>query len=85
VLERAVLLSEQSVLRPTDLRFDIQSGSPPAYFDTDLTLAQMEEQYIKKVLGEEKGRVELAAKRLGIPRSSLYQKLRQFQTGNGKD
>jgi DNA-binding NtrC family response regulator len=85
VLERAVLLSEQSVLRPTDLRFDIQSGSPPAYFDGDLTLAQMEERYIKKVLAEEKGRVEQAAKRLGIPRSSLYQKLRQFQTGNGKD
>jgi transcriptional regulator of acetoin/glycerol metabolism len=30
------------------------------------------------VLREEHGRVEAAARRLGIPRSSLYQKLKRF-------
>jgi len=85
VLERAVLLSEQSILRPKDLRFDGESGSTPPQFDTDLTLAEMEQQYIKRVLAEEHGKVEPAAKRLGIPRSSLYQKLKQYQKAAGKD
>jgi len=84
VLERAVLLSEQSVLSPKDLRFDIQPGAAAASFDGDLTLAQLEQAYIKKVLAEENGKVEQAARRLGIPRSSLYQKLKQYQSAESK-
>jgi DNA-binding NtrC family response regulator len=83
VLERAVLLSEQTLLKPKDLRFDHQSGNAPSLLDSDLTLSQLEQQYIKKILAEENGKVEQAAKRLGIPRSSLYQKLKQFQNGGG--
>jgi len=33
---------------------------------------------IEGLLREEGGRVEAAARRLGIPRSSLYQKLKRF-------
>jgi transcriptional regulator of acetoin/glycerol metabolism len=38
----------------------------------------LERRYIESVLREERGRVEAAARRLGIPRSSLYQKLKRF-------
>jgi len=44
-----------------------------------LTLVELEKQHIARVLSEEHGRVEKAAKRLGIPRSSLYQKIKKHQ------
>jgi DNA-binding NtrC family response regulator len=42
------------------------------------TLEDMERQYIEKVLFLEGGRVEPAARKLGIPRSSLYHKIKQY-------
>jgi DNA-binding NtrC family response regulator len=42
------------------------------------TLDEMEKEYIERILSIEHGRVEAAAKRLGIPRSSLYNKLKQY-------
>ncbi|MEO8634134.1 MAG: sigma-54 dependent transcriptional regulator [Gemmatimonadales bacterium] len=82
VLERAALLTDRSELTRDDLRFDLPggrvAGGPPA-LDGDVTLKAVERLHIEAVLREEKGRVELAARRLGIPRSSLYQKLKQFQ------
>jgi DNA-binding NtrC family response regulator len=79
VIERAVLLSDQKTITLNDLHFDghTQVGAP--FFDSSLTLLELEKQHIERVLQEEKGRVERAAKRLGIPRSSLYQKIKKHQ------
>ena len=77
VIERAVLLSEQKNIRLEDLHFDGHSGSRTPYLDSNLTLTEVEKQHIQRVLLEEHGRVEKAAKRLGIPRSSLYQKIKK--------
>jgi DNA-binding NtrC family response regulator len=79
VIERAVLLSEQKTISLKDLQFDGNSGSRGTYLDSSLTLSQLEKQHIERVLHEEQGRVEKAARRLGIPRSSLYQKLKKYQ------
>jgi DNA-binding NtrC family response regulator len=49
----------------------------PAGDDLSLTLEQLERKHIERVLAAEEGRVERAAERLGIPRSSLYQKLKR--------
>jgi len=79
VLERAALLSEQRILRAADLRFDdVAKRETPAH-DSQLTLLELERRHIELVLAEERGQVERAAKRLGIPRSSLYQKIKKFQ------
>lgn len=78
VIERAVLLSEQKNIRFKDLHFDGQPGRPAAYLDTNLTLTELEQLHIERVLREENGRVERAATRLGIPRSSLYQKIKKY-------
>ena len=43
------------------------------------TLLELERRHIELVLAEEHGQVDRAAKRLGIPRSSLYQKIKKFQ------
>ncbi len=77
VLERAILLSGRSVLTRRDLRFEAtEAGAAPE--DLDRTLVEVERQHIERVLGAEGGRVEAAAKRLGIPRSSLYQKIKKY-------
>ena len=76
VLERAMLLSGGHVLTEQDLDFHTSdSGSTPEFCKT---LEQVERQYIEEVLLREGGRVGAAAKRLGIPRSSLYQRIKEF-------
>jgi transcriptional regulator with PAS, ATPase and Fis domain len=84
VIERAVLLSEQKNITLNDLHFDghTQVGAP--FLDSRLTLLELEKQHIERVLQEEEGRVEKAAKRLGIPRSSLYQKIKKHQISPSK-
>jgi DNA-binding NtrC family response regulator len=79
VIERAVLLSEQKTIGFKDLQFDGSAGNRATYLDSSLTLSELEKQHIERVLQEEQGHVEKAAKRLGIPRSSLYQKLKRYQ------
>ena len=79
VLERAALLTDRSVLKLSDLRFDDTSGVPvPQGTDTRLTLLELEQRHIRDVLQEEMGHVERAATRLGIPRSSLYEKIKRY-------
>jgi DNA-binding NtrC family response regulator len=84
VIERAVLLSDQKTITINDLHFDghTQVGAP--FLDSGLTLLELEKQHIERVLQEERGRVEKAAKRLGIPRSSLYQKIKKHQIPTSK-
>jgi len=76
VLERAVLLSGRNVITRKDLRFGAAEPSAAPY-DLDRTLIEVERQHIERVLRAEGGRVEAAARRLGIPRSSLYQKIKR--------
>jgi DNA-binding NtrC family response regulator len=78
VLERAVLLGGSSRIEPEDLRFDSGLANLATASDSSLTLSEVERRHIELVLGEENGHVERAARRLGIPRSSLYQKVKQF-------
>jgi DNA-binding NtrC family response regulator len=98
VLERAVLLSDGGVLEPRDLHFEpglmvvpaaLPPPAPPLPGDglppTHLTLAEVERLHIERVLAEEGGRVEQAARRLGIPRSSLYDKLRKLRGPGGEE
>jgi DNA-binding NtrC family response regulator len=79
VIERAVLLSDQKTITLKDLHFDGHRSSGATLIDSSLTLVEIEKQHIERVLIEESGRVERAAKRLGIPRSSLYQKIKKHQ------
>ncbi|MBI1723731.1 MAG: sigma-54-dependent Fis family transcriptional regulator [Gemmatimonadetes bacterium] len=78
VLERALLLSDGRALGRRDLRFEAGVTADPLAETANLTLEELERRHIELVLREERGRVETAAKRLGIPRSSLYQKLKQY-------
>ena len=68
------------VLRRRDLRFDGEFEQPrPIAEMSHLTLEELERLHIAHVLEEERGRVEEAAKRLGISRSSLYHKISKYR------
>ena len=79
VLERAVLIAARPLLTEHDLSFDPQIEHDLAPGGQFRTLEEMERHYIEHVLRKEGGRVQSAAKKLGIPRSSLYHKLKQYR------
>jgi DNA-binding NtrC family response regulator len=81
VLERAVLIKGSKIITDKDLHFDVRVESEMIENGALKTLDEMERLYIQQVLQHEGGRVESAARRLGIPRSSLYHKLKQYQLG----
>jgi DNA-binding NtrC family response regulator len=78
MLERAILLREAQLLSERDLHFDVQIVPEPVASRSIRTLDQIERQYIEEVLLMEGGRVEATAAKLGIARSSLYQRIKRY-------
>ena len=79
VLERALLLSGRDVIGAGDLRFEGPGApSPDAAPGASLTLEELERMHIARVLQDLGGRVAEASQHLGIPRSTLYQKIKKF-------
>ncbi len=78
VLERALLLSDGKELGRQDLRFEVLAESE-SQTSSGLTLREMEVRHIERILRDARGRVQVAAERLGVPKSSLYQKLRTYR------
>jgi DNA-binding NtrC family response regulator len=73
VLERAVLRNREGTIERSDVQFF--STRPP---DGDDRIEAVERAHIQRVLDEEGGRVEAAARRLDMPRSTLYQRLKDL-------
>ena len=80
VLERAMLLGESDTLAPQDLDFGSGLFGDPED-SMSFSLEQMEKRHIQRVLGQENGAVERAALTLGIPRSTLYKKIKKYNLG----
>jgi DNA-binding NtrC family response regulator len=82
LLERAVLLTDGTTIGVRELRLharsDTASRSNASIATEDLTLAELERRHIERIYEAEQYNVQRAAVRLGIPRSSLYQKLARF-------
>jgi DNA-binding NtrC family response regulator len=79
VLERVALVARND-MADEDLHFDAHVDQYLAGIGQFRTLEEMERNYIQQVLHKERGRVQSAARKLGIPRSSLYHKLKQYKT-----
>ncbi len=84
ILERALLLGEGRPIEREDLRFD-PTHAAGSREDAALTLHELERLHIERVLGAAHGKVGDAATRLGIPRSTLYQKLKDYGLTPSKD
>jgi DNA-binding NtrC family response regulator len=86
VLERAVLLSDRRMLTAADLRL----GAGAAGLERDagpleiVSLEENERRYLARVLEAKNGRVDECARALGVPLSSLYQRLKRHGVGRGR-
>jgi DNA-binding NtrC family response regulator len=81
VLERAVLLSGKKHLGSADLRFDlvpVMVSTSNGNGNQNLTLSDQERKHIEDVLRAQNWRVVKAAKILGLSRSSLYRKIKDY-------
>jgi DNA-binding NtrC family response regulator len=85
VLERALLLSRGDSLEPDHLRFAFPDAPADGAADSGgiIPLEEMERRHIARALEEHKGRVDSAARALGISRSTLYQKVKRFGLDRG--
>ena len=74
-MERAVILSDGSVLKPSDF---LLHAKPMQSMDSEpMTLNEMEQQMINRALEQNEGNYSAAAEQLGISRQTLYNKLKK--------
>jgi DNA-binding NtrC family response regulator len=75
-IERAVILSNSSVLQPEDFTFTAPTGKDDGQLSLDqYNLDEVEKLLIRKVLKKYNGNITQAASELGLTRSSLYRRL----------
>ncbi len=81
VLERAVIMTDGSVLKPEDLVFSSieRSTETTSNASTSLNLDDIEKNAILTVLEKNKGNVSKSAKELGITRAALYRRLEKYE------
>ncbi len=81
VVERMVVMSSDDVLTPKDVPLELRGGAPGPVGDSppaDASLAEVERAHVLRVLETVGGNKKKAAEILGIDRSTLYAKLRQY-------
>ena len=81
VLERAVIMADNSELNSNDLVFSSieQTSNKLSLESTSLNLEELEKNAILKVLEKHKGNVSKSAKELGITRAALYRRLEKYE------
>jgi DNA-binding NtrC family response regulator len=75
-IERAVLMSTGTSIRPADLVLKSGGGGSPRI--EELTLEEVEKTLIQKALSRYDGNVSQAAKALGLSRSALYRRIATY-------
>lgn len=75
IIERAVIMSETSIIRPDDFMFAKSNKKQSDLSETDLNLETLEKNAIEKAIKISKGNYTIAAEMLGISRFSLYRKI----------
>jgi DNA-binding NtrC family response regulator len=78
VVGRAALLAPDPTIRGEDLPLEIRPRAAPRVLRTDLTLAEMEREYVLAALESHRGHRGRTAEALGIDPKTLYNKLRSW-------
>lgn len=76
-VERAVIMCESEIIIPSDFFFNSKEAQPDEVFE-NATLDEMEKMTIKKILTKHNGNITLAAKELGLTRTSLYRRIDKY-------
>ncbi|HRE67274.1 MAG TPA: sigma-54 dependent transcriptional regulator [Cyclobacteriaceae bacterium] len=75
-VERAVILSKQSVLKQDD--FQLSPSSETIEPEKTLNLTSVEREVIEQAVKKSNGNLTLAAEELGIGRTTLYRKMEEY-------
>ena len=78
-IEHAVLQCPGSRVRAADLQLGASSSEATPNYGTRIELAEIERLHIRRVLEEEGGRIEDAARRLDMPQQLLLNRLRKSE------
>lgn len=77
-VERAVILSENGLLKPDDFLFPQGNSPRPQALAEELNLEKLEKNAIERALKISAGNMSKAAELLGITRFALYRKLEKW-------
>ena len=82
VLERGVALCQGELISDEDLPSQVREKRPADFLGAAvarrMTLAELEREFIERVLADEAGNKTRAAQRLGLDRKTLYRKLDEY-------
>ncbi len=77
-IERAVILTEEKVIRSADLLVN-SVPSKPVESTQHLTMDEMEKRFIIQSLNEHEGNVTSTARSLGLTRTALYRRMKKYK------
>jgi len=77
-IEKAVIMSDDKMLK-ADSFFTDPKSRPLTLTDDNFNLAENERILVTRALKKCKGNISLTAKRLGINRSTLYEKMKKYE------
>ena len=77
-LERAVILTESSILQPMDFLFPESEKDIEGVIFDSYNLEDVEKTVIRKALKKHEGNISHAAKDLGLTRTSLYRRMEKY-------
>ena len=87
VLERGVALCQGELIADDDLPPHVRERRPADFLGAAvarrMTLAELEREFIERVLEDEGGNKTRAAQRLGLDRKTLYRKLDEYAKADG--
>ncbi len=87
VLERGVALCQGELISDEDLPTHVREKRPADFLGAAvarrMTLAELEREFIERVLEDEAGNKTRAAQRLGLDRKTLYRKLDEYAKSAG--
>ncbi len=75
-MEKAVIMSDSSVLKPSDFVFSTTSRNP---VNSEMTLDEMEKRMINDSIRRYNNNMSVVATKLGITRQTLYNKMRKYE------
>ncbi len=84
VLERACIMRVDGPIEPGDLIFLDAEGTEPEFSD-DHSLEDLEKMYYSRALEKSDGSIRAAAKSLGIPKSTFFDRLKKYGLNKSQD
>lgn len=78
-VERAVIMSESSILQPSDFFLSpVEDSQSETISTSNMNLEETEKMLIRKVIDKHGGNISKAAKELGLTRASLYRRIEKY-------